>query len=164
MVSLIAETLRNNDRNFFKKFTKGRERVEDFLIANKSLIGIALQNMGKGQRVTKMKDLFTFLTDESRTSPPTAEGMIAYLGMQGRVLDVRMVQTSPNISDETKSAVMVRTHLKAAIKCPVCRGLLDPGKSVSYDHTKPKRERGTGDRENVEPSHPYCNNSKDTLV
>ncbi len=164
MVSLIADKVRDNDNEFFKKFTRGRERIEEFLITNKSLIGIALQNMGKGQRVAKMKELFTYLIDESQTMVPTAEGMIAHLGMQGRILDVRMVQKSPNISDDTKSAVMVRTHLKAAIKCPICRGLLDPGKSVSYDHTKPRRESGTGDRDNVEPTHPYCNNSKDFLL
>ena len=35
--------------------------MEKFLIDNKSLIGILLQKMGKGNRVSKMRDLFSFL-------------------------------------------------------------------------------------------------------
>jgi hypothetical protein len=165
MVSLIAERLRNNDGQWFKKFTSVRPRVEEFLIENKSLIGIALQNMGKGQRIPKMKELFDFLVDEAFDfkTPLSPEKAIATLGLRGRILDVRAIQTSPKVSDETKSAVMVRTHIKAAVKCPICHGLLDPGKSVSYDHTKAKREHGTGDRDNIEPTHPYCNNSRDSL-
>jgi hypothetical protein len=115
---------------------------------------------GLGQRQT-----VNFLLRVARSNETvTPEKAIANLGMQGRILDVRTIQTATGVSDETKSAVMVRTHIRAAIKCAICNGLLDPGKSVSYDHKKPKREQGTGDRDNVEPTHPYCNNSRDSLL
>ena len=129
MVSLIAEKLRNNDSEWFKKFTKVRQRVEEFLIENKSLIGIALQNMGKGQRIPKMKELFEFLVDETFDfkTPLSPEKAIAKLGLRGRILDVRAIQTSPKVSDETKSAVMVRTHIKAAVKFPSVRDCLTLG-------------------------------------
>lgn len=43
VVAMIAEKLRNNDSSFFKKFTKVRPLIEDFLIENKSLIGAILE-------------------------------------------------------------------------------------------------------------------------
>ena len=46
-----------------------------------------------------------------------------------------------------------------AIKCPICNGYLDPEKSVSYDHVVRRREEGTGDEENCQLTHPYCNQS-----
>jgi hypothetical protein len=47
MAMLIAEKLRNNDDGYFKKFILARKSMEKFLIDNKSLIGIVLQNLGK---------------------------------------------------------------------------------------------------------------------
>jgi hypothetical protein len=87
----------------------------------------------------------------------------------GRYSDLRKLVEAKNrraITAFTRGLNLqwIRTHIQAAIKCPICKGLLDPGKSVSYDHKKPKREQGTGDRDNVEPAHPYCNNSRDSLL
>ena len=67
MVLLIQDKLRNNDSQWFKSFTDSRSVVEKFLIGHKSLIGMVLQNLGKGQRVPKMRDLFLFLVKEART-------------------------------------------------------------------------------------------------
>ena len=43
------------------------------------------------------------------------------------------------------------------LACPICGGMLDPKKSVSYDHIERIREGGAGDIENVQMSHPFCN-------
>ena len=64
MVATIQDTIRNNNSGFFKEFTKARRRLEQFLVDNKSLIGIILQNLSKGQRVPKMRDLFVYLVCE----------------------------------------------------------------------------------------------------
>ena len=64
MTALIAEKIRVHDGGFFKKFTTARESVEDFLILNKSLLGIVLQNLSKTRRVPRMKELFMFLVTE----------------------------------------------------------------------------------------------------
>ena len=80
MASLIAEKLRNNDDGYFKKFTYSRKNLEKFLMDNKSLIGILLQNMGKGNRVSKMRDLFAFLISKSAARLVTPEDAIAHLG------------------------------------------------------------------------------------
>jgi len=158
MTQLLTEKLRNNDDGFFKKFTSARARLEAFLMTNKSLLGILLQNMGKMQRVPKMCDLLAFLIAELNAGREvTAEQAIQHLGLRGRIIDVVNVQTSPHFTDATKATLFIRKALDAALVCPVCGGKLDPAKSVSYDHKIPIRDGGTGDVENGDLVHPYCN-------
>jgi Protein of unknown function DUF262/HNH endonuclease len=161
LTTLITEKIRNNDHEFFKKFTKARENVERFLVENKALITLALTNMSKGQRTSKMKDLFGFLVNEMYSGKVvTPEEAIAQLGLRGRILDVNTPQATPHISDDTKTMAFIRLALEKALPCPLCRGLLDPAKSISYDHIKPVREGGTGELDNTQLVHPYCNTSE----
>lgn len=133
MVMLIAEKIRNNDDQYFKKFSKCRMKVENFLIDNKNLIGILLQNMSKGQRVQNTRDLFDLLVGEySAGRSVTPESAIRQLGLRGRVLDVEAAQVGPShVPEEVKSMVFVKKALESALKCPVCGGIMDPRKSVS---------------------------------
>lgn len=164
MATLIQDRTRNNDDNFFRKFFQARSRVEQFLIDNKSLIGIVLQNLAKKQRVPKMKDLFNFLINQMHSSETvTPESAIAEMGLRGRILDVVAVQTSPQFSDDTKSMIFIKTALAQALRCPLCNGMLDPNKSLQYDHIKPKSEGGLGGIENIQMTHPYCNSIKESL-
>jgi hypothetical protein len=158
MTAVIQDKLRNNNAGFFKAFTAARKKLEQFLVDNKSLIGVILQNLSKGQRVPKIRDLFEFLVNGLQDGKTVkVEDAIAHLGIRGRILDANVIQTSPHISDDTKSMVYVRQAVETALRCPVCGGLLDPSKSVSYDHIDPKRKGGTGDTTNVQLAHPYCN-------
>jgi hypothetical protein len=90
--------------------------------------------------------------------------VIGHLGLKGRILDIRSVQTSPTITDETKDTLMIRNAIKSAQPCPLCGGRLEINKSVSYDHSQDKKHAGTGDVENIQHAHFYCNNSKDSLL
>lgn len=165
IVALITEKIRNNDAYFFKKFTKVRAIVEDFVIENKSLIGIILQNLGNKQRVPKVKELFDFLVSTAFARHPLQlEQVLVTLGQAGRVLDIRTVQTSPKITDETKSTLMIKAAIASAQKCPICGGRLEINKSVSCDHRLDKKSDGTGDVANIQHAHFYCNNSKDSLL
>jgi hypothetical protein len=165
MISLITEKLRNNDHQFFKKFTRSRSKLEQFLITNKSLIGIVLQNLGKTQRVPKIRDLFTFLVQEFLTKDLVEpESAMAHIGVSGRIVDVKAMQSNPQISDDTKSMVFVREALKSALRCPICNGLLNPIKSVSYDHKVKVVDGGAGTVSNTQLTHPYCNHAREALV
>ncbi len=165
IVALITEKIRNNDSYFFKKFTKVRSKVEDFVIDNKSLIGIILQNLGNKQRIPKVKELFDFLVSEAFAGHPLAlEGVLVTLGQAGRVLDIRTIQTSPKITDETRSTLMIKAAISSAQKCPICGGRMEINKSVSYDHKLDQKFDGTGDVENIQYAHFFCNNSKDSLL
>ena len=160
MTALIAEKIRNNDGAWFKKFSSARPKVEQFLIENKSLLGIVLQNLSKAQRIPKVRDLFSFLVAEANAGKIVkAEAAVAHLGLRGRILDVTAIQTAPHFTDDTKSMVFMRQAIEAALKCPICKGLLDPAKSVSYDHKVKRKDGGTGDATNAQLVHPYCNSA-----
>jgi len=165
MTALIQDALRNNNNAFFKRFTSIRKRFEEFLIANKSLLGILLQNTSKGQRVPKISNLFELLVKEFEAGGEVApEFLITTMGMRGRILDATSLQTTAPISDDTKSTIYVREAIKSALHCPICGGWLDPSKSVSYDHIKPVREGGGGGPENAQMAHPYCNTGYKELL
>lgn len=158
LVALISDRIRDNDAGWFKKFTRSRAAVEKFLIDNKSLLGILLQNMSKAQRIPKIRDLLAFLVSEidaGRVVSP--EGAIAHLGLRGRIIDVTNAKAPPHFSEDTKSMVFVRKAIEAALKCPLCGGLLNPQKSVSYDHITRIRDGGGGNPENAQLVHPFCN-------
>lgn len=160
MVELITKKLGNNDEKFFRKFIDVRRYVEDFLVENKSFIGITLQNLAKSQRVSKMSDLFDYLvTCYVRNEPVTAELVAGHLGLRGRVYDVVALQNASSFNDDTKSSIFIKTALSVAPKCPICQGLLDTTKSMSYDHVMRVRDGGTGDISNIQIVHPYCNTS-----
>jgi hypothetical protein len=155
---LITERLRNNDSYFFRKFTTARGSLEKFLMENKSLIGGLLQKMAKSQRVPKMRDMLTFLVNEFLNSKTvTPETVINALGMQGRIIDVGVTGAAAEFSDDTKAMIFIRKALEAALTCPICNGLLDPAKSVSYDHVVRVQDGGKGTVENGALVHPYCN-------
>lgn len=158
MTSLLSERLRNNDDGFFKNFTRARRDMEEFLVANKSLIALVQQNMSKAQRVPRMKKLFEYLIDTASADQPlVTEDAIAQLGLRGKILDVKSIQTPPNFSDDTKSMMFVTAALARALRCPICDGYLHPSKSVSYDHIVSRANGGTGDVTNGQMVHPYCN-------
>jgi hypothetical protein len=157
MSLLLSERIRNNDKDFFRKFTNQREQMESFLIGNKSLIGIILQNLNKSQRVPKMRDMLAFLISEGGSAEPLK--MMEHIGLQGRIFDVVSTHVPREFTDETKAMTFLRKALQTALVCPICRGKLDPRKSVHYDHIKPKRDGGAGDPENCDLLHPYCDST-----
>ena len=157
--TLITERIRSNDGNFFKKFTLARSQIEAFLIENKSLIGVIVQNLSRKQRVPKIRDLLMYLVAQfsSGNNVVSPSYAIAHLGLRGRVIDVVSTKTSSNFSDDTKSTIFVRKALESSLKCPICGGKLDPRKSVSYDHVIRVRDSVLGDASNGDLVHPYCN-------
>ncbi len=50
--------------------------------------------------------MFDFLVSEAITGVPLeVEKVIAKFGLTGRIVDVRAIQTTPTITDETKSTI-----------------------------------------------------------
>jgi hypothetical protein len=160
IVRLITEKVRNNDGAFFKKFTKVRGKLEDFLITNKSLINQAFANVNRDARVVRVRDMMISLIDRiAKGETVNVEDLFASIGLTGRILDLQKVVTQTSVSNDTKSAVFIKTALQNASKCPLCDGLLFPTKSVSYDHKVRVRDGGKGERENVQMTHPFCNSA-----
>jgi hypothetical protein len=160
MCALIAERLQANDDGWFRKFTEARQRVEAFLLANKSVIGIVLQNLSKGTRIPKMREMFRYLIDEGAAERNLDATLVfEHIGLKGKIYDLNSTPRSVAFSDDTKSQIYYRQAIEDAQKCPICLGLLDVSKSVSYDHITPVREGGLGIAENGQMVHPYCNSA-----
>ncbi len=165
MILLVAKKIMCNDDAFFKKFIMARVHVESFLITNKSIVTLLLQNMSKNQRIPRMADMFEYLIQVSSSLLSTSElgGKLAFsnvaskIGLSGRVLDIGESQASATFSDDAKSTIFINTFLPNLPKCSVCQGYLDPSKSVSYDHKVRRREGGQGTASNGQIVHPYCN-------
>jgi hypothetical protein len=156
--ALIADRLRNNDDLWFRKFTIAREHIEKFLLENKSLIGIVLQNLGRKARIPKMREMLAFLVQAGQTGKvPEAREVFENIGLRGKVIDLTNTQKAVRFSEDVKSAIYLRDGVKQVMTCPICRGLLDVQKSVSYDHVTPVRAGGLGTAENGQMVHPYCN-------
>ena len=157
-VSLIAEKLANNDKSFFVKFTKVRSRLEELLISNKDLIAMILQKNISKYRVSKYHELLSSLINSLSTQALVSETDIIRLSqLEGKVLAGDFKRISSKISHEEKSKVFIHVALNNAITCPICSGYLDTEKSVSYDHITRVREGGAGRADNVQLTHPYCN-------
>ncbi|GAB3380387.1 GmrSD restriction endonuclease domain-containing protein [Massilia agri] len=159
-ISLIARAIANNDKTFFPKFTRVREQLEKILIEDKEMIATILQKHPSKKRVDKYEQFLSGLIDSlSNGTAPDDVLLVKLLGLEGKIVVGKDIQRSTSFTDDTKSLVFLKTALKSAIRCPMCKGFMDAEKSMSYDHVTPVREGGDGDPANCEIMHPYCNQS-----
>lgn len=159
-VALIGMKLANNDKAFFQRFTSIRSKLEEVLVAQKDLIATIIQrtaSKGRTARYTMVLDkIINALVEGSEVDD---EDLVAFAGLEGKILVGSAVSTSKGFSDDVKSSAFIRTALSAAMKCPICSGYLDAEKSMSYDHIVRAREGGVGRADNVQFTHPFCNQS-----
>lgn len=159
-VSLIGQKLANNDSEFFKKFTSVRSKLELILIENKELIATIIQKHLSRNRIPKYHDFLQILIDALyRNEPVEANDLVKFSELEGKIIAGDFKRTTSKISDETKSKVFISVALNSALKCPICDGYLDIEKSVSYDHIERVSEGGSGEADNCQLTHPYCNQS-----
>lgn len=156
MAYLIKGKLINNDNDFFKKFTVGRAKIEEFLISNKALIAQMLQQISSRVRTERVADIINYLVANAEDGV-TIEGVASAARLKGSIVDLREKVEGKSFSSTSKSTIMLRQALQNPLRCPICSGLLEPSMSVSYDHIERKEDGGDGDDENGQLSHPYCN-------
>ena len=158
VVKVIAEKVRNNNKEWFKDFTYVRQELEAVLINRKSLINQGLANVNSGQRIDRISDLLNFLVKQLKEGIKVDDvGILAALGLQGAAGDLKIIDAPEGFSAETKSAAFLHTAIATAPRCPVCKGLLHIIKSASYDHKKPVSAGGAGTVDNAQITHPFCN-------
>jgi len=158
--ALLSRKLINNDDGFFAKFTRVRERLEAALIEHKDLIATVLQKTLSRYRVKMyanlLDDLVTQLNENPKAQILEAD-VIKHARLSGKVITGLSGNVGAKFSDETKSAAFISSAMIGAMKCPICRGYLDPQKSISYDHKTEVAVGGRGGEENCQLTHPYCN-------
>ncbi len=159
-LSLISRKIQSNQKEFFKKFTKNREKIEEFLLNLKPILAIIVNSVTSKSRVQKLSHFFEALVERAENGEALDNSWaIEYIAPNSRakILTVTSAFDGSEISRETKSAVYLRESLANAVRCRICNGLIEPSLSVSYDHEQRVREGGSGDPSNVQISHPYCN-------
>ena len=160
IVDLLSKKIRNNDSNFFIKFTKYRGKLEQILVHKKDLIATILQKHISKNRI----DIFSNLLDEiinklSKNENIDDTDIVKISKLDGKIVLGNSTTVGTTFSDEVKSISFIKNALSSALKCPICNGYLDPEKSISYDHIIRKQDNGTGDSGNCQLTHPYCNQS-----
>lgn len=159
-ISLFNGKLLQNNKLFFTKFTNVRAKLEEILIRNKELIATILQKHISHKRINIFKELLEKIVAKlSGSQEVTQEDLIIFAQLDGKLITGDVQNDSSKITEEQKSKLFINVALSNALKCPICNGYLDVDKSVSYDHIQRVREGGSGSAENVQLTHPYCNQS-----
>jgi len=157
-LTLISKAIRDNNKTFFKKFITARKELEGMLMDKKFAIGLALTNVNSKTRVEKFSSLLSEAVIAYNNDQKFGDKeILSALGLEGEIASISAIKRPRSFSTSAKSAIFLKQSLQAASKCPICNGLLDPAKAASYDHILARREGGTGEVENGQITHPYCN-------
>lgn len=155
---LISEKLNNNDPQFFPKFIRTRENLEQLLIENKDLIAGILQRSLSNKRNNVYKNILSKTIEKINLNEEvTEQDFINFAGFQGKILAAEYQTSSTKFTDDQKSQIFIFSALKIAPKCPICNGYLDTPKSISYDHIVRIQDGGKAGSNNGQLNHPYCN-------
>ncbi|WP_159082436.1 DUF262 domain-containing protein [Paragemmobacter aquarius] len=158
VLSAISDAVRNNDKSFFKRFTSQRAKIENTLIARKSLIIQGLANVNSTQRVDKIRGLLKSLVIHFEKQDQVLDrDILRFLGLEGSAGDLKQIEAPVGFSTEIKSAIFLQTAVNCAPRCNICGGLLHVVKSASYDHKTPVAAGGQGHVANAQIVHPFCN-------
>lgn len=164
IINVFAKAVRNNDDDFFKRFTENRESLESILLSKKALIGQANIAIRSSARIARWsKFIEKTARGEIFKNSFDPEEFLNELELSGKLIASEISEASENFSNHTKSAIFLSSSIASAQKCPICRGLVIAEKSVSYDHITPKSEGGLGSFDNGQMTHPYCNSIKEHL-
>lgn len=159
-VSLFNEKLDQNNKLFFTKFTNVRAKLEEILIINKELIATVLQKHMSHKRINIFKELLEgIIQNLSEGKEMSQDDLILLSQLDGKLISGNSPNSNSRITEEQKSKLFINVALNNALTCSICSGYLDVDKSVSYDHIERVREGGSGRAENVQLTHPYCNQS-----
>ena len=158
IVKVVAEAVRNNDSNWFKKFVRSRKLIEETLIKKKSLVNQGLANVSSLQRIDRVYRLFKFLVNHFEEFSEIADSLVLQeLGLKGVAGQLNIIDAPKGFTTDVKSAAYLQTAIDTAPRCHICEGYLHALKSVSYDHILPRSKGGSGVLENTQLVHPFCN-------
>jgi hypothetical protein len=132
------------------------------LINNKDLIATIIQKYGSKKRIDGYCNLIGKIFEAAKMqSSITESSIVEWAGLKGKIVfGGGNNNTSSNFSTSTKSSVFINATITCQPKCPICSGYIDSAKSMSYDHIKGKAVGGIGSVNNLQLTHPVCNQNK----
>lgn len=155
---LIAKRILNNDKDFGRKFSGVRAKLEIALIEHKGLIAELLQRTSSSRRTAEYEKILGGILDRLWSGLDVSDvDLVELAGMVGKVVVGRTRTSGSEFSEEAKSAVFITQKLQGEVRCALCGGYIHAERSISYDHRLRRREGGTGDQDNLQLTHPVCN-------
>lgn len=157
-MELIAKKVVNNDPGFFKNFTAVRAALEEVLLEKKDLLSTIIQRHMSSRRVGMHASVLQFMIDKLlKSETPSDSELVSVAKLEGKIVVGTPSVSATEFNDDVKSKAFIVAAINAAQRCGICKGYLDPAKSLSYDHAIEKKSGGIGDVGNCQLSHPYCN-------
>lgn len=159
-MKLVAKKVSNNNKEFFKTFSKVRSKLETLLVEHKDLVATILQKQISSKRVERYASLLDEMITALANNQELAEGdLVKLAGLDGKIVTGGSSGVSKKFTNDSKSHVFIHTALASSVKCPICNGYMDTAKSVSYDHIQRAQDGGSANTNNLQLTHPYCNQS-----
>lgn len=158
ITSLIKELV---DTKKLPWFIKKREKFENFILEYEYVI----QQINRRYRIgiisyPHMKKFYLLILEklhQGKSDGTIIEEIINTSDYNYITLQKNNSETeNPDFSSERKSSVFLKTALQNAVRCKICNGLIHIN-SISIDHIQRKENGGTGDVDNGQLTHPYCN-------
>jgi hypothetical protein len=161
--AIISWLLETESKNAFKDFIQVREQFEKLLLKYDYLIQDI--NRSYRQAIKSFPHIKNFYNEciaqlkagidiDDAISNIIKKSNYHYL----KIDNTKTFITSADFSTERKSAVFIQDALKSALKCKICNGLIHPN-SITIDHIQRKQDGGTGNIDNGQVAHPYCNST-----
>jgi hypothetical protein len=150
-----------DERDAFKKFTDGRQRFEEFLLAYRYFTNQIIGKYGSGTRsLDPLVALYRTILDCVIDNEPDSE-IVKKLQAAPKLNFLKEMTEEDrthnrNFSRDTKSMTFLRDALQKALRCKICNARIHK-KSISIDHIVRKQDGGGGNPENAQLTHPYCN-------
>lgn len=150
------------EKDYYYKFTSIRKLFEDFIVKHKVFIKQITYTYGSGLKsYLRIFELFVFII-ECLVSNKNEQEILELLKSDERFkyLDYKEPEltetTRKEFTDETKSAVYIKSALATPNRCAICEGYMHVN-SISIDHAEDKKYGGLGNVDNGQLSHFYCN-------
>ncbi|MFG7944876.1 HNH endonuclease family protein [Streptomyces cacaoi] len=161
-LAAVAFTQELAEKRRLVKFTDLRVDFEEFLVRNKHFLNQIVQAYGSLQRsVTPVLEMYRILFSSLVDQLDDAAIIERMQAASNPRLPVKPITDDDrkhgrNFSSETKNAIVLKSTLETSPRCNICQARLHL-RAMTVDHKVRKEDGGTGDPDNGQMTHPYCN-------
>lgn len=159
----VIELIKDFEKfNKYRTFTEHRKDFEEFIVKYKEFSNQIATVIGSGTRgMGRMLALYQIVLD-GLTDGKTEDKILDTLLIDKRFSSFLKLTTTTNetrrrdFNSETKSEIYIRESIGGILRCQICQGYID-NKSSSIDHIIRREDMGTGNAENGQITHLFCN-------
>lgn len=163
--SIVAFAKHLTDSNKLNIFIKNREKFEKLIYSSDQIIQIIVRKARQSNKaIQPLLEFYMYILEALETNIPVDNILenfcqaqkISYIIPDNKSDATNEARVSTDFSKNIKSGAYLSQALINAPKCKICGGLLH-SKSISIDHIQRKQDGGSGNIENAQLTHPYCN-------